>query len=190
VAAAREALATLRSGDVSGAVLALGPPVPAASPPPVGEAVRRHVRSRHAGVNELLDALVGGAVVIDGDLFAGIDVVLAHPGSVVVTRGGDRLGVSGWRVGGTRAQATGAALEEARNRAAEAGDRRAAARAALDQATAARAATVNAVRDAGRALDEHNKRLRNLTDARLRVERRREPRHRDRVAAVTTHRAG
>jgi chromosome segregation protein len=174
VAAAREALATLRAGDVSGAVLALGPSAPSATPPPVGEPVRRHVRSRHHGVNELLDALVGGAVVIDGDLFAGIDVVLAHPGSVVVTRGGDRLGVSGWRVGGTRSQATGAALEEARARAAAAGERRAVARAALEQATTERARAVGAVRDAGRALDEHNKRLSGLTDARQRVERRQE----------------
>src|SRR5204863_3923778 len=65
-------------------------------------------------------------------------------------------------------------LEEARNRAAAAGERRVGARANLDQATAARGAAINGVRDAGRALDEHNKRLRGLTDARLRVERRRE----------------
>jgi chromosome segregation protein len=99
VDAARDALETLRRGDLSGAVLALGAAGAAVAPPPVGEPVRRHVRSRHSGVTELLDALVGGAVVVDGDLFAGIDVVLAHPGSVVVTRSGDRLGVTGWRVG-------------------------------------------------------------------------------------------
>jgi chromosome segregation protein len=174
VDAARQALGTLRAGDVSGAVLALGAALPAASAPPVGEPVRRHVRARHHGVDQLLDALLGGAVVVDGDLFAGIDVVLAHPGAVVVTRDGDRLGTSGWRVGGTRAQATGAALEEARARASAAGERRAAARAALDQVSAARASAVAAVRDAGRALDEHNKRLGALTDARVRVERRRE----------------
>jgi chromosome segregation protein len=174
VASARAALTTLRSGDVSGAVLALGPAAPATAPPPVGEPVRHHVRARHAGVDGLLDALIGGAVVIDGDLFAGIDVVLAHPGSVVVTRDGDRFGVTGWRVGGTRAQATGAALDEARGRAAAAGERRVHVRAALDAANAARATAIAAVRDAARALDEHNKRLGGLTDARQRVERRRE----------------
>jgi chromosome segregation protein len=174
VPAAQQALATLRAGDVSGAVLALGPAVPGSMPPPVGEPVRRHVRSRHAGVSELLDALVGGAVVIDGDLFAGIDVVLAHPGSVVVTRDGDRLGLSGWRVGGTRAQATGAALEEARGRAEAAGERRAAARAALEDAKASRSVAQQALRDATRALDEHNKRVGGLAEAIRRVERRRE----------------
>src|SRR5690606_4409140 len=112
VDAAGAARQTLRAGDVSGAVLALGATVPPASAPPIGEPVRNHVRSRHPGVSELLDALVGDAVVIDGDLFAGIDVVLAHPGSVVVTRDGDRLGVTGWRLGGTSALVTGAALED------------------------------------------------------------------------------
>jgi chromosome segregation protein len=174
VATARRALTTLRTGNVSGAVLALGTGGTAAPAPPVGEPVRCHVRARHEGLTALLDALIGGAVVVDGDLFAGIDVVLAHPGAVVVTRDGDRLGLSGWRVGGTRAQATGAALDEARARAATASERRVRARTDVDAAVGARAATVVAVKDAGRALDEHDSALSALADRRRRIELRRE----------------
>ena len=49
-----------------------------------------------------------------------VDVALAHPDAVIVTRDGDRFGVTGWRVGGPASGATGAALEEARERAATA----------------------------------------------------------------------
>ena len=174
VVPARAALETLRRGNAAGAVLALGAARLRVAPPAVGEPVRAHVRSAHPAVQVLLDELVGGAVVVEGDLFAGIDVVLAHPGAVVVTRAGDRLGSTGWRVGGDRAQATGAALEEARGRAATAATHRSEAKATLDAATAAYGSAVTAARAAARALDEHNQRRTTLLDTVRRVERRRE----------------
>ena len=115
--AARRALQTLHSSSTPGAVIALGSHRAAQSPPPLGEPVRRHVRSTHPSVSELLDDLVGGAVVVDGGWTAALDTVLAHPSAVVVTRDGDRFGGHGWRVGVASSGATGAALEEAAGRA-------------------------------------------------------------------------
>ena len=115
--AARRALQTLHTSSTPGAVIALGSHRAAQSPPPLGEPVRRHVRSTHPSVSELLDDLVGGAVVADGGWTAALDTVLAHPSTVVVTRDGDRFGGHGWRVGGASSGATGAALEEAVGRA-------------------------------------------------------------------------
>jgi len=117
VDAARAAIAALERDDVGGAVLALGAARPARTAPPVGEPVRRHVRAARPDVEALLDALVGHAVVVDGGWSAAVDVALAHPDAVVVTRAGGRFGVSGWRVGTASTGATGAALEEARERA-------------------------------------------------------------------------
>src|SRR5690606_30151784 len=112
---ARRALSELRGGDASGAVLALGGGrvSPAIS---TGESVRSHVRGIRPGVDELLDVLVGGCVAV-ADWTAAVDVALAQPDAVVVTRSGDRFGPTGWRVGAAGSGATGAALEEARSKA-------------------------------------------------------------------------
>jgi chromosome segregation protein len=138
----RRALGVLAAGDLPGAVLALGaaPEAPGA-PPPAGELVRAHVRPRRSEVGPLLDGLLGAAVAIDGGWEAALDAALAHPGAIVVTRAGDRFGVTGWRIGASATGATGHALDEARERAAAAvstaeraiADHHAA-RAALDQA--------------------------------------------------------
>ncbi|HVV38452.1 MAG TPA: chromosome segregation protein SMC [Acidimicrobiales bacterium] len=77
------------------------------------EAVRAHVRSRHEEVERLLDVLLAVAVAVDGDWTAALDVVLAHPGVIAVTRHGDRFSSAGWRVGAGGVGATGAALEAA-----------------------------------------------------------------------------
>ncbi|HVT78294.1 MAG TPA: hypothetical protein VHD87_14760, partial [Acidimicrobiales bacterium] len=77
------------------------------------EAVRAHVRSRHDEVERLLDVLLASAVAVDGDWTAALDVVLAHPGVIAVTRHGDRFSSAGWRVGAGGVGATGAALEAA-----------------------------------------------------------------------------
>ena len=114
VDAARAALSALAAGDASGAILALGVDRPVRTAPPVGRAVRDHVRSDRADVSALLDAVLAGAVSVDGDWAAGLDVALAHPGTVVVTSDGARFGPGSWRVGGTATGATGVALEEAR----------------------------------------------------------------------------
>ncbi|HSL58226.1 MAG TPA: hypothetical protein VK866_10325, partial [Acidimicrobiales bacterium] len=148
VSAGRRALEALHRGSASGAILALGATGSAAPAPtvPGAEPVRRHVRSARPDVEALLDVLLGPAVAVDGDWASAVDVALAHPTAVVVTRDGDRFGASGWRIGVGGTGATGAALDEARQRAAEAeaavaalDDRHATAATALDRARAAEA---------------------------------------------------
>ena len=112
VNAAREALRLLRTGDAAGGILALGGP---ATRGETGE-LRRHVRSSDAGVNHLLDRLVGAVDVVES-WSAGVDAALARPDRLFVTRDGDRFASDGWRVGIAGSGATGAALEEALQRA-------------------------------------------------------------------------
>src|SRR4051794_17478949 len=121
VTGARAALAALDRGGLGGAVVALGPAGSSVPPPPVGEPVRRHVRSADPAVGRLLDALVGSAVAVDGGWDAALDIAIAHPDATVVTRTGDRFGRHGWRLGSGGIGATGVALEEARAAAQAAG---------------------------------------------------------------------
>jgi len=110
--AGRRALEALRSSATSGAVIALG--VRPAAPPRTldGDSVRPHAKSSRAGVNTLLDGLLGSAVRID-DVGDAVDSALLHPDAVVVTGEGDRFGLSGWRVGSAGSGATAAALDDA-----------------------------------------------------------------------------
>ena len=86
-----------------------------------GEPLRWHVRARTATTSRACSTRCSGAViVVDGGWATAVDIALAHPGPFIVTRDGDRFGVTGWRVGGPGAGATGAALAEARERAAAA----------------------------------------------------------------------
>ena len=115
---ARAALERLHESSESGAVLALdalsrfntGTADLSGVP---GQAVRLHVRARNADAERLLDRLLTGAVAVDGTWSDALDVALAHPVAVVVTRSGDRFSASGWRAGAGAVGATGAALEEA-----------------------------------------------------------------------------
>jgi chromosome segregation protein len=116
----RHALEVLVEGDVAGGVLAMGTSPTRASAPSVGEPVRSHVRPRRSDVEPLLDGLLDSAVAVDGGWVAAVDAALAHPDCVVVTRQGGRFSRHGWRVGTTTTGATGAALDEARERAAAA----------------------------------------------------------------------
>ncbi len=116
--AGRAALLSLQAGKLHGAVLALGARSAANSlAPKVGAPVRPHVRSRHSGVEDLLDMVLGGAVKVAqwGDA---VDVAISHPTTVVVTDAGDRFGPSGWRIGAAGGGATAAALDEAQARSA------------------------------------------------------------------------
>ncbi|MGI9080096.1 MAG: chromosome segregation protein SMC [Acidimicrobiales bacterium] len=121
VGAARACLSGRAHGDGPLALLVLdavsAPPVPAVDVP--GERVGDHVRSAHAGVSALVERLLATAVAVDGWEEA-VDLVVAHPGAVVVTRSGDRFSASGWRVGSGGPAATEAALVQARARASEA----------------------------------------------------------------------
>ncbi len=116
---AMRAIATLEADNVSGAVLALGAsggPLPA---PAVGIPLRSHVRSSVAGVDGLLDVLVGRVGVVDTSEAAAVAAV-ADPSAVVVTRRGDRFSPSGWRVGVRHSGATKGLLEEAERESARA----------------------------------------------------------------------
>ncbi|MBI4883757.1 MAG: chromosome segregation protein SMC [Actinobacteria bacterium] len=117
--AGRRALQSLQANNVHGAVLAIGPRpgMTTLATTVVGaEAVRPHVRSKRAGVAELLDAVLGGTVRVARWEDA-LDLVIAHPGAVVVTADGDRFGPSGWRIGAAGGGgATAAALQEAGER--------------------------------------------------------------------------
>ncbi|MBW8826309.1 MAG: AAA family ATPase, partial [Acidobacteria bacterium] len=113
---ARRALEVL-ARDGAGAVLPLLGHAPAASTG-AGEPVRTHVRARRdlgasIEVDAALDTLLHSAICIDGDWRAAMEVAVAHPDAVIVTRAGDRFATSGWRVGTASSGATGAALEEA-----------------------------------------------------------------------------
>jgi chromosome segregation protein len=168
--AARQALAALTAGDATGAVLALGVDRTARTAPPVGEPVRRHVRSSRPGVDALLDAVVGAAVRIDGDWAAGLDVALAHPDAVVVTADGARFGAGAWRVGGSATGATGAALDEARTRVDAAAEAVTAATAARDAARTRFAELKRTAGDARQAAEQTAAALRRAADGLARVE--------------------
>jgi chromosome segregation protein len=121
---ARAALTKLSSSNESGAVLALDAlsrsgvtSLDVAAVP--GIPVRRHVRARNTSsqsvqqVEGLLDSLLGASFLVDGDWGVALDVAIAHPTAVVVTRSGDRFSAFGWRAGAGATGATGAALDEA-----------------------------------------------------------------------------
>ncbi|QGG94844.1 chromosome segregation protein SMC [Actinomarinicola tropica] len=171
VDAGRRALDALVSGDTQGAVLALGARHAAApAAPPIGEPVRRHVRSANRDVEALLDQLIGAAVAVDGGWSAAVDAALGHPGAVVVTRDGSRFGASGWRIGVAGTGATGAALEEANERVAAASELAEAAAGAL-AAAEADLATARAEQDAiAKELDANDGLLSAAGDALQRVE--------------------
>ena len=141
VDSARRGLAELRRQSVAGAVVALPD---ASQPSPLStsgrDRVRDHVRSRLPNVSALLDQLLRAAVVVEGGWQEAVDVAIAEPHLVVVTKQGDRFAGGLWRSAAGGTGATGAALEEARARA----------DAAAEQA--ARAAV--ACRDAKRLLDQ------------------------------------
>ena len=173
--AARAALSRLRQGEATGAVLALtgaraaAPGVPGSGVggsgvggdvPPATVPVRRHVRPRSGretvdGLDGVLDALLAGAVCHEGGWSGAVDLALARPDLIVVTREGDRFSSTGWRVRAGGGVVTGAVVDEARERAAVAAE--AAARAATErrEAHAEVEATRSAAAEAVRADDRN-----------------------------------
>ncbi|MGI9023609.1 MAG: chromosome segregation protein SMC [Acidimicrobiales bacterium] len=167
------------------AIVALGPSGPLsgvpgsrlheAGPPAVavpGARVVEHVQSSHPGVAALLDTLLVDAVAVDGWEEA-VDLALAHPRVVVVTRSGDRFSARGWRVGGGGRAATEAALGQARSRADEATLSVSGSAERLRLATEALTAATARCDQRARALSDHDRRLSDLTEAVGRLEARR-----------------
>jgi len=175
VDAARRSLASLGKGDHHGAVLALeGVAGSSATPPPVGEPVRRHVRAvarggTSSGLERVLDALLSSAVAIDGGWEEAVPVAALHPSAVVVTRTGDRFGISGWRIGAASSGATGAALDEATTRSASSLAERDRVRAVVETARVAVGEARRAESEATRARDVNESRRRSLADSARRL---------------------
>ena len=125
---ARSALARLRQGEATGAVLALTGAVGAGSRSasvgslPGADDVRDHVRPRTGrpgvdGLDGVLDTLLAGAVCPRGGWTEAIDLALSRPELVVVTREGDRFSTTGWRVRAGGGVVTAAVVDEAQARA-------------------------------------------------------------------------
>jgi chromosome segregation protein len=173
---AREALTRLATSKESGAVLALdalGRSGAAGLDITVvpGHPVRRYVRARStvsssSQVSSLLDSLLAGAVVLDGGWSDALDVAIAHPVAVVVTRAGDRFSATGWRAGSGATGATGAALDEATTALETARAAAGASREALHAARAAQAEGRRAL-DAARATEQQALRDRDRAASRI-----------------------
>jgi chromosome segregation protein len=116
-ASARRALDQLRNAEHSGAILSLGVQRVTSTQVPAGvDAVRGHVRpadSAPNGSDALLDALLSGVGCVD-DIGRAISVVEAQPSAVVVTRRGDKLSPSGWRLGAADEVGSIEVIEETR----------------------------------------------------------------------------
>jgi chromosome segregation protein len=169
-AAGRRALAALRSSDTSGAVIALGTRPSSPTRPSLGDPVRSHARSSRPGVDALLDGLLGAAVRID-DVGAAVDAAIARPDAVVVTGGGDRFGLSGWRVGAAGSGATAAALDDATSRAALAEEELQRADDALAASEQALQRALGAEQDVARRLDDNDARFSAATEGLARAQR-------------------
>ena len=114
---ARRAIDALKAVDHNGAVLALGLSRSSGAALPAGIAsVRSHVRaadSAPGAVNGLLDALLSSIGCTD-DINAAISVVETNASVTVVTRRGDRLAASGWRLGAADELGSIEVIEETR----------------------------------------------------------------------------
>jgi len=101
-ASARRAIEALQAVDHNGAVLALGIAYGSSSSLPADvQSIRSRVQPASgapAQLGALLDALLSHIGCTD-DLDAAISAIESSPSSTVVTRRGDRLSPSGWRLG-------------------------------------------------------------------------------------------
>jgi chromosome segregation protein len=135
---ARAALEALRREGGAGLILPVGEGSVARSNAPEGcTPLRSLVRARTGApehVTRVLDALFSRAFVAK-DWESGIDVAIANPELVIVTRDGDRFAASGWRVASGRALVTRSTVDEALIAARDADSAIGPIRARRDQAT-------------------------------------------------------
>jgi len=127
-AAARRVLDSLEANDPGAAVIVLegiggaheqaaATAVTAGSGATRQEPLRGRIRSSDADVARLLDRLLAGVVMVEGDWRSAADVWMGAPDLVAVTAAGDRLSSRGWRLGMHSAAGLGPALAEATERA-------------------------------------------------------------------------
>ncbi len=122
--AARSAVDHLKAGDGKALLVVLGAAQNASVPAPIPQgttALAAMVRSTQPGLNAVLQRLLANVVLADSWQRA-LDIALGDPALIAVTREGDRFGGgSVWRAGPLgRSAVTPAALEEARDRVAQA----------------------------------------------------------------------
>ena len=108
-----KAIEALKRGSFNAAVLSLNGITSNFAQPDIGTSIRKHVRARIPDVDELLDRLLSQVTLVTTGSATAIDLAIANPERIIVTTEGDRFGPSGWRIGGGRSGATGAALAEA-----------------------------------------------------------------------------
>jgi chromosome segregation protein len=189
VEAARLGLAELHGAGAQGAVVALpelgtpavglpavGPSAPDQGivpdgPLPAGAApLRDRVRAWLPGVGALLDRLLADAVVVEGGWDVAVELGVARPDLVVVTRSGDRCAHRLWQLGAGGTGATGAALDEAGRQVAAAASRATSAETACHQARRALSAARTGLDEAVRALEAITSRHRSAVEAYQRLE--------------------
>ncbi len=117
-----KALHTLDANGLAGGVVALG----ASRSPAPPNGLRNHVRSRRPEVEALLDTLLADVEVVQGSWRDSLSLIVEGTSKgasrVFVTREGDRFSPRGWRLKQGSTGATGAAYEEAKERATEASE--------------------------------------------------------------------
>jgi chromosome segregation protein len=186
-AAARRGLEEFQRGGVAGAVVAVpdrataqidlagdpevDPPANATTDQAPGSAVplRSVVRARLPGVSALLDRILTGAVVVQGGWEEAVDLAVARPDLVIVTRSGDRCAGGLWQIGAGGGGVTGAALDEAHRQADVAAAGAEAAETALVVARRHAAEARTQHDNARRALQANGARRQAATDARQRL---------------------
>jgi chromosome segregation protein len=143
--AARDALEHLKRGDERALLLVVstnGAGAQGVLAPPGTRPLAAYVRGARPGLDRVLAHLLEPFVLVDGDWTAALDVALADPGVVAVTRDGDRFGgQQPWRAGPAGSSVvTPATLAEAETAAATAEADRDAALTAMERARHALAA--------------------------------------------------
>ncbi len=120
---ARASLEALRRENGAGLILPVAESDVEAPATPIGcEPLRPLVRARSktpAHVTRVLDALFARAFIAN-DWESGMDVALANPELIIVTREGDRFAATGWRLASGRGVVTRSAVEELQSAAREA----------------------------------------------------------------------
>lgn len=110
--AARRTLEELAGNGFGMSVLKLCYRADVENLPPGLETMRSKVRAGDPRVESLLDAVLASIVYVDDDWRGAVDVAVAHPDLVVVSRAGDRLSPRGWQLASS-AGGMAAALDEA-----------------------------------------------------------------------------